>query len=306
MEKKNETSLSSLFFVASERSKNHQNCVLCEWFVSNSIETFQRSLKLHEITAAPFYIIERQSNVQGKTRRPFYKHDHNLMDPDLSQFPSESKSGMATWTGVQLNSGKRRPSLLLTNIKMDEQSVRSCHNSPAFFHKCAWHTLAQTYTNPHKAQHSMRDLPNRSEYSDQSPVESNSARRCDPMATDRRLWSPEPGRKGGKGAGRQDAEVLCKVPKSRKFRNSYFGDACFDLFKCFPVNMLFGPPAPRSQGVINTSGFVWSVMCLCLQSLCKMFHVGGQVAPQRFCPKNRWCQTCFALKEGCKLVQVRV
>ena len=52
-----------------------------------------------------------------------------------------------------------------------------------------------------------------------------------------------------------------------------------------------GPPAPRSQGVINASGFVWSVMCLCLQSLCKMFHVGGQVAPQRFCPKNMGCQT---------------
>ena len=37
-----------------------------------------------------------------------------------------------------------------------------------------------------------------------------------------------------------------------------------------------GPPAPRSQGVTNASGFVWSVMCLRLQSHFKMFDVGGQ------------------------------
>ena len=140
--------------------KKYHQCVLCEWFVSNSIETFEHDHRLTQITSnismqlkiawnycgTVLYHWEAIQGPRSKAKRPFYKHDHNLMDPDLSQFPSESKSGMATWTGVQLNSGKRRPSLLLTNIKMDEQSVRSCHNSPAFFHACL-----QTYTNHSKA-----------------------------------------------------------------------------------------------------------------------------------------------------------
>ena len=56
------------------------------------------------------------------------------------------------------------------------------------------------------------------------------------------------------------------ISVSMKFQ-SVLVESCL-AFNCIIIHAAprQGPPAPRSQGVINASGFVWSVMCLCFYS----------------------------------------
>lgn len=152
--------------------------------------------------------------------------------PDLSQFPSGNVwDGYMDWSPTRRQEEASIPSPEWPKSQLSfwsaECTVQRCAKCTLF----VWHTNFSNdtkYTNETKHQNS-KAQHSRSAF--ESPVESNSAHRCDPMATDRRLWFPEPGRKGD---GLED--------KILKFQSWGFDlnvfESCTNIFSMYQIYIL--------------------------------------------------------------------